>query len=105
AILINVGTVGLEAVTVSGIELNHAPVFRGDGAVIVITMIGIDPAIKPAPESAGESVRVLVKTEPAQQELLFIRSTIAVRVFQVIDVRNTECDHTVFVRVKADRNV
>src|SRR6185369_7351947 len=104
-VLLNAGTVHPEPVGIAGIHFDGAAIFGGEGGIIVVTVIGVDPTIIPAAKRAGEPVDVPVKTLAAEDNLLFIRAPVAVDVLEKIDVGDAETDDAIFIGVQADRDI
>src|SRR5688572_19319946 len=68
-------------------------------------MGAVKPSILPAAQRSDVSVRVAFPTERAEQYGAFVRFVVAVRVFEIPNVRNAPGDRAVLVRVNTNWNV
>src|SRR5438067_1920941 len=99
------GAIDFEAITVAGIHLDAAAIAALEGGVVIVAVVGIQPAIEPAPERAGQTVRIFLEPEPAKDNLLLIGLAVAIGVLQIRDEGDAKDHGSVFVRIQPDGNV
>src|SRR6266404_6681339 len=71
-VLLDMRAVDFESVTVTGIHFDGAAVLCHQDGIIIVAMIGIDPAIEATPEGAGQTVHVLFESESAENAFLLV---------------------------------
>src|SRR5882672_2832124 len=98
-VLLDMGAVDFEPITVPGIHLDGAAILCHQGRVIVVSVVGIDPAVETTPEGARQTVDVLFESESAENPLLLVRVSISIGVLKKVNIGNAEGDHPVLVRV------
>src|SRR6266581_7517343 len=69
-VLLDMRAVDFKAVTVARIHFDAAAIAGGESRVIVVAVVGIKPAIEPAPERAGQPVGVFLEPESAKNDSL-----------------------------------
>ena len=50
--LLDMGAVDLEPITIPRIHLDGAAIAGGEGGVVIVTMVGVEPAVETTPEIA-----------------------------------------------------
>ncbi len=105
AILLDARTIRPEPIAVARVHCDAAAVLCSQRRVVVVAMVGVNPAVVTPPEGARQTMNVAVETESAQDGIFPVRLAARLCVLEVIDVRDAERDNAVLIRVKTYRNV
>src|SRR6185436_7012348 len=94
-ILFHARTIDLEPVGVTGLHFDRASIFGDQRRFVVVTVVGIKPAIETTTKRACQSVGVSFKPKATEEQLLAIRAPIAIGVFKKVNVGNAEGDDAI----------